>query len=212
MGRFRPRWIKLGLYDRSVPEEREELINRQQQKMLELSTPVVAFGRLLAVPLIGTLDSCADTGCDGELAPEDRETRAHIAIIDITGVPTVDTLVAQHLLRTVAGAPLDGSGLHHQRNPAADCADHRSSGRRSGEGRSQRLPWLTPRSLLCTRTGFVVGGRQAARSRTWSTIPILKVGELPPRLDSSRYARLAGSYTTGRVNGTYRANRSRRES
>jgi rsbT co-antagonist protein RsbR len=89
---------------------REELINRQQQEMLELSTPVVTlWDGILALPLIGTLDSARTQVVMESLLQRIVETGAGIAIIDITGVPTVDTLVAQHLLKTVAAARLMGA-------------------------------------------------------------------------------------------------------
>jgi rsbT co-antagonist protein RsbR len=89
---------------------REELILRQQQEMLELSTPVVQlWDGILALPLIGTLDSARTQVVMENLLQRIVETGAAIAIIDITGVPTVDTLVAQHLLKTVAAARLMGA-------------------------------------------------------------------------------------------------------
>jgi len=89
---------------------REEIISRQQQEMLELSTPVVAlWDGILALPLIGTLDSARTQVVMESLLERIVETSASIAIIDITGVPTVDTLVAQHLLKTVAAARLMGT-------------------------------------------------------------------------------------------------------
>jgi rsbT co-antagonist protein RsbR len=89
---------------------REELINRQQQEMMELSTPVVAlWDGVLALPLIGTLDSARTQVVMENLLQRIVDTGAGIAIIDITGVPTVDTLVAQHLLKTVAAARLMGA-------------------------------------------------------------------------------------------------------
>jgi rsbT co-antagonist protein RsbR len=88
--------------------------------LLELSTPVVKlFGGILTLPLIGTLDSARTQVVIESLLQRIVETGASIAIIDITGIPTVDTLVAQHLLKTVAAAR-DGRRLHHQRNPAPD--------------------------------------------------------------------------------------------
>jgi rsbT co-antagonist protein RsbR len=89
---------------------REEVILRQQQEMLELSTPVVELWQgVLALPLIGTLDSARTQVVMETLLTRIVETGAVIAIIDITGVPTVDTLVAQHLLKTVSAARLMGA-------------------------------------------------------------------------------------------------------
>jgi rsbT co-antagonist protein RsbR len=89
---------------------REEVIARQQRTMLELSTPVVELWEgILALPLIGTLDSERTQLVMESLLTRIVETGAAIAIIDITGVPTVDTLVAQHLLKTVAAARLMGA-------------------------------------------------------------------------------------------------------
>ncbi|HET9373234.1 MAG TPA: STAS domain-containing protein [Vicinamibacterales bacterium] len=89
---------------------REEIIQRQQQSMLELSTPVVTLWHgILALPLIGTLDSERTQVVMESLLRRIVETGASIAILDITGVPTVDTLVAQHLLKTVAAARLMGA-------------------------------------------------------------------------------------------------------
>ena len=91
-------------------KSREELIVRQQHEMLELSTPVVSLWEgILAVPLIGTLDSDRTQVVMENLLQRIVDTGASIAIIDITGVPTVDTLVAQHLLKTVAAARLMGA-------------------------------------------------------------------------------------------------------
>ena len=89
---------------------REELISRQQDELLELSTPVVRlWENVLALPLIGTLDSARTQVVMQNLLDAIVETRSDFAIIDITGVPTVDTLVAQHLLKTVAAARLMGA-------------------------------------------------------------------------------------------------------
>ncbi|WBS04219.1 STAS domain-containing protein [Pseudoduganella sp. SL102] len=89
---------------------RESVIMRQQQELLELSTPVVQLWKdVLALPLIGTLDSARTQVVMENLLQKIIETGASIAIIDITGVPTVDTLVAQHLLKTVAAARLMGA-------------------------------------------------------------------------------------------------------
>jgi len=102
---------QLGLYTTEVYQKtREELINRQQLELLELSTPVVELWRgVLAIPLIGTLDSNRTQVVMQNLLEAIVAKGAGIAIIDITGVPTVDTLVAQHLLKTVAAARLMGA-------------------------------------------------------------------------------------------------------
>src|SRR5881397_1735663 len=102
---------KLGLHTTEVYQKsREEVILRQQQDMLELSTHVVKlWDGVLALPLIGTLDSARTQTVMENLLQRIVETGAAIAIIDITGVPLVDTLVAQHLLKTVAAARLMGA-------------------------------------------------------------------------------------------------------
>ncbi|MBN8417763.1 MAG: STAS domain-containing protein [Verrucomicrobia bacterium] len=102
---------KLGLYTTEVYQAaREEVIRRQQEEMLELSTPVVKmWDGIVALPLIGTLDSARTSVVMESLLQRIVETGSEIAIIDITGVPTVDTLVAQHLLKTVAAARLMGA-------------------------------------------------------------------------------------------------------
>jgi rsbT co-antagonist protein RsbR len=89
---------------------REELISRQQQELLELSTPVVKlWDGILALPIIGTLDSARTQVVMEELLQTVVATNSKFAIIDITGVPTVDTLVAQHLLKTITAARLMGA-------------------------------------------------------------------------------------------------------
>jgi rsbT co-antagonist protein RsbR len=89
---------------------REGVIARQQEELLELSTPVVRlWENVLALPLIGTLDSARTQVVMQNLLDAIVETRSDYAIIDITGVPVVDTLVAQHLLKTVAAARLMGA-------------------------------------------------------------------------------------------------------
>jgi rsbT co-antagonist protein RsbR len=101
----------LALFTTEVYQEgREELIRRQQQELMELSTPVVQlWDGVLALPLIGTLDSARTQVVMENLLQEIVRTGSTLAIIDITGVPTVDTLVAQHLLKTVAAARLMGA-------------------------------------------------------------------------------------------------------
>jgi rsbT co-antagonist protein RsbR len=102
---------QLGLYTTEVYQQsREDIIGRQQRELLELSTPVVQlWDDILAVPLVGTLDSARAQVVMETLLQKIVDTEASIAIIDITGVPTVDTLVAQHLLKTIAATRLMGA-------------------------------------------------------------------------------------------------------
>jgi rsbT co-antagonist protein RsbR len=101
----------LGLHTVSTFQRaREELISRQQEEMLELSTPVVKlWDGILALPMIGTLDSQRTQVVMESLLQKIVDTGSDMAIIDITGVPTVDTLVAQHLLKTVTALRLMGA-------------------------------------------------------------------------------------------------------
>ena len=101
----------LGLYTtEAYLKSREAVILRQQEEMLELSTPVVKlWDRILALPLIGTLDSARTQVVMENLLQSIVSTNSKIAIIDITGVPTVDTVVAQHLLKTITAARLMGA-------------------------------------------------------------------------------------------------------
>ena len=101
----------LGLYTTEVFQQaREQLIARQQEELIELSTPVVQlWDGILALPLIGTLDSARTQVVMESLLQRIVDTGSLIAILDITGVPTVDTLVAQHLLKTIAAARLMGA-------------------------------------------------------------------------------------------------------
>jgi rsbT co-antagonist protein RsbR len=102
---------RLGLFTTEVYQKsREQVILRQQEEMLELSTPVVKlWDGILALPMIGTLDSARTQVVMEALLQRIVETGASVAIIDITGVPTVDTLVAQHLLKTITAARLMGA-------------------------------------------------------------------------------------------------------
>ncbi|RZL03323.1 MAG: STAS domain-containing protein [Rubrivivax sp.] len=96
----------INTYQRS----REDIIRRQQQELLELSTPVIKlWDGVLAVPMIGTLDSSRTQLVMEALLQRIVDTGSELAIIDITGVPTVDTLVAQHLLKTVTAIRLMGA-------------------------------------------------------------------------------------------------------
>ena len=114
---FKALWAASTLVDRmaqwtatTYQRSREDVILRQQQELLELSTPVVKLWEgVLAVPMIGTLDSSRTQLVMESLLTRIVETGSELAIIDITGVPTVDTLVAQHLLKTVTAIRLMGA-------------------------------------------------------------------------------------------------------
>jgi rsbT co-antagonist protein RsbR len=101
----------LGLYTTEVFQAaRASIISRQEAELLELSTPVVRlWDGIVGLPLIGTLDSARTQIVMQNLLQAIVDTRSPVAIIDITGVPVVDTLVAQHLLRTVEAARLMGA-------------------------------------------------------------------------------------------------------
>ena len=101
----------LGMHTvKSFQKSREDVILRQQEEMLELSTPVVKlWDGIIALPMIGTLDSARTQIVMESLLQRIVDIGAEIAIIDITGVPTVDTLVAQHLLKTVTAIRLMGA-------------------------------------------------------------------------------------------------------
>lgn len=110
-------WLATNLLDQlgllimeSYQKAREEVILRQQEELMELSTPVVKLWEgILALPIIGTLDSARTQIVMESLLQKIVETGSEVAIIDITGVPTVDTLTAQHLLKTVTAARLMGA-------------------------------------------------------------------------------------------------------
>ena len=102
---------KLGLYTTEVfQKSREAVIRRQQKDIMEMSTPVIKmWDGVLAVPLIGTLDSARTQIVMENLLQAIVDNGAKIAILDITGVPTVDTQTAQHLMKTVAATRLMGA-------------------------------------------------------------------------------------------------------
>lgn len=106
------RWVDaLGLLTfESYAKARELVISQQAEQLLELTTPVIKlWDGVLAVPLIGTLDSSRTQIVMEKLLQGLVESGAEHAIIDITGVPAVDTEVAQHLLKTVVAARLMGA-------------------------------------------------------------------------------------------------------
>ena len=143
---------------------REEIISRQQQELLELSTPVVKlWDGVLAVPMIGTLDSSRTQLVMEALLQRIVEVGAELAIIDITGVPTVDTLVAQHLLKTVTAIRLMGadciiSGIRPQ---IAQTIVHLGI---DLQGVTTKSTLADALSLALRRTGYVVT-RTAAGAR-----------------------------------------------
>jgi rsbT co-antagonist protein RsbR len=102
---------EMGLYTTEISQKsREDVIRRQQEELLELSTPVVKLWEgIVALPLIGTLDSARTQIVMESLLQAIVQTNSRVAIVDITGVPTVDTVVAQHLLKTVTAARLMGA-------------------------------------------------------------------------------------------------------
>lgn len=102
---------RLGMYTAEVfQKSREAIIRRQQKDMMEMSTPVIKmWDGVLAVPLIGTLDSARTQIVMEALLQRIIDTSARIAILDITGVPTVDTQTAQHLIKTVSATRLMGA-------------------------------------------------------------------------------------------------------
>ena len=102
---------QLGLFTfESYTKAREELIADQAEQLLELSTPVVKLWEgVVAVPLVGTLDSARAQVVMERLLQTLVDTGSPYAIIDITGVPAVDTQVAQHILKTVVAARLMGA-------------------------------------------------------------------------------------------------------
>ncbi|MFF8100480.1 STAS domain-containing protein [Streptomyces sp. NPDC016640] len=90
--------------------EVQAMIDRQRLQLLEVATPVIKlWDGIVAVPLIGTLDSARSQGVMETLLDAVVDQHARFAILDITGVPTVDSLVAQHLMKTVAAARLMGA-------------------------------------------------------------------------------------------------------
>jgi rsbT co-antagonist protein RsbR len=101
----------MGLFTTEVfLKSREDIVRRQQEELLELSTPVVKlWDGILALPIIGTLDSARTQVVMESLLQAIVQSNSRVAIIDITGVPTVDTVVAQHLLKTVTAARLMGA-------------------------------------------------------------------------------------------------------
>ena len=148
----------LEIYQRS----REDTIHRQQQELLELSTPVIKlWDGVLAVPMVGTLDSTRTQLMMESLLQRIVETGSELAIIDITGVPTVDTLVAQHLLKTVSAIRLMGadciiSGIRPQ---IAQTIVHLGLGL---EGIATKATLADALAMALKKTGYTVTRNKAA--------------------------------------------------
>ncbi|MBV8055536.1 MAG: STAS domain-containing protein, partial [Deltaproteobacteria bacterium] len=152
---------KLALHTvKAFQKAREAIINRQQEELLELSTPVVKLWEgILALPMIGTLDSARTQIVMESLLQRIGETGAEIAIIDITGVPTVDTLTAQHLLKTVTAIRLMGaeciiSGIRPQ---IAQTIVHLGI---DLEGVTTKATLADALALALKRSGFMVARKQ----------------------------------------------------
>jgi rsbT co-antagonist protein RsbR len=153
---------RLGLHTVQVFQKaREEIISRQQQELLELSTPVVKlWDGILALPMIGTLDSSRSQVMMETLLQGILETGSATAIIDITGVPTVDTLTAQHLLKTVTATRMMGadciiSGIRPQ---IAQTIVHLGI---DLEGVTTRATLADALALALKRSGFTVAKSKA---------------------------------------------------
>jgi anti-anti-sigma regulatory factor len=130
---------------------------------------------VLAVPMIGTLDSSRTQVVMETLLQRIVDTGSELAIIDITGVPTVDTLVAQHLLKTVSGHPPDGRRMHHQRHPPADRADHRAPGHRPA-GRRHQGQLADALALALKQRAWRITRRGQNAPAMMDRIPILQMG------------------------------------
>lgn len=103
-------YISVALRDVTERREYEQRLRRQHDEIMELSTPVIqVWEKVLCLPLIGTLDSMRAARLTEGLLQKIGETQAEVVIFDISGVPTIDTQVAQHLLRTVQAAALMGT-------------------------------------------------------------------------------------------------------
>ena len=153
---------KLGMHTvKAFQKTREDVINRQQQEMLELSTPVVKLWEgVLALPMIGTLDSARTQVVMESLLQKIVDTGSEIAIIDITGVPTVDTLVAQHLLKTVTAIRLMGADciISGVRPQIAQTIVHLGV---DLQGVTTKATLADALSLALKRSGFVVSRTKA---------------------------------------------------
>ncbi|MBN0044735.1 PAS domain S-box protein [Streptomyces actuosus] len=104
------RLVAAAIRDVTERRETEQRLQRQRDEILELSTPVIqVWDKVLALPIIGTLDTLRATRLTEGLLEKIAQNQAEVAILDISGVPTIDTQVAQHLLKTVQAASLMGT-------------------------------------------------------------------------------------------------------
>jgi rsbT co-antagonist protein RsbR len=102
--------MKEGRVENPMGDEQSRIIDEQRRTIMELETPVIqVWEGILAVPLVGTLDTARAQQMNETLLERIIETGSEIVIVDITGVPIVDTAVAKHLLETVAAARLLGA-------------------------------------------------------------------------------------------------------
>ncbi len=96
----------------SFVQERERIIRQQQEAIRELSTPVLQVReRLLILPIIGVIDSQRARQLTEQLLRGIRTNRAKVVVVDITGVPTIDSTVANHLVQTVEASRLMGASV-----------------------------------------------------------------------------------------------------
>ena len=136
-------------------QERERVIRQQQEAIRELSTPVLQVReRLLILPIIGVLDGQRARQLTEQLLRGIRANRAKVVVIDITGVPTIDSTVANHLVQTVDASRLMGASVIITGLSLGDRADAGDARRRPVEGQRGRRP-----------PGRHRGGRAAARLR-----------------------------------------------
>jgi PAS domain S-box-containing protein len=104
------RIVSAAIRDVTERHEYQQRLERQRDEILELSTPVIeVWDKVLALPIIGTLDSARAARLTEGLLTKIADSQAEVVILDISGVPTIDTLVAQHLLKTVQAATLMGA-------------------------------------------------------------------------------------------------------
>ena len=177
----------------SYSAAREQIITDQSTAMMELSTPVVRlWDGIIAVPLVGTLDSARTQLVMEKLLDALVATGANHAVIDITGVATVDTEVAQHLLKTVSAARLLGAECTDLRDQAAGRADDRVAGHRVRRHRHQgdarrraraRAAAGRAESRAGVRTLFLIlpdsrtAVAKAKKRGSMERVPIIKIGQ-----------------------------------